>query len=359
MDIQWQRAWALVKQTSNYVWYRAMVHGALCLGVIAYWVVLSIVGMVFGPGAFWVLFVSSGIFGTMIGFGGFVGEALFYRQRAGHIALITELLTEGKLPEAISQVKWAQGRVRHYFGMTMLPQVRAGLRDAIGAVNVSVFDSAEALPTSVLPVPGIEGGTKLAQHLVSFSQGYIEDAAIAHAFKTKNENVLDATRTAVLLYCQCWKPVLTNAVTLTLVGYVFMLAASIVFLIPLGLLAQYAVPNADPDVRFVLFAVGVFLGISAKWVLYDPVASALTILTFLEEADLVTVDESWDETLETASPAYALLKKKAKGEVSAVKRAARRPRAKKAVREEIREEVREETLQEATEETHEETREAE
>lgn len=333
MDIQWTRAWALVKQTSNYVWYRAMVHGALCLGVVGYWIILSVTGMIFGSGAFWVLFVCSVIFGAVIGFGGFVGEALFYRQRAGHIALITEIMTEGRLPEAISQVKWAQGRVRHYFGMTMMPQVRAGLRNAIGTVNTTVFDSAEALPTSVLPVPGIEGGTKLAQHLVSFSQGYIEDAAIAHAFKTKNDNVLDAARTAILLYCQCWKPVLTSAVTLTLIGYLFMLAASVVFLIPLGLIAQYVVPSADPDVRFVLFAIGVFLGVSSKWVLYDPVASALTILTFLEEAELVTVDESWDETLETASPAYALLKKKANGEVSAVKRVAKRARVKKAVQE--------------------------
>lgn len=331
MGLQWNRAFMLVRQTSNYLWYRAMIHSGLILVVLAYLLGLSVVGAIFGIGAFWILLGLTAIFSVMISLISFVGEALFYRQRAGHIALTTEILSEGKLPDAISQVKWAQGRVRHYYGMTMLPQVRAGLREAIRTVNDRVFDSAEIIPTPVLPLPGLEGGTRLAQHLVTLSQGYLEDAAIAHAFKTKNENVFDAARTAVLLYCQCWKPILTDAVTLTLLGYAFTLCASILFLIPLGLIAHFWVVDTDTTIHFVLFAAGVLLGLTAKWVLFDPVASAAMVFTFLEEADLVVVDEAWDEVLEDASPAYALMKEKALHDIPpTAKPLPKRSRAKRA-----------------------------
>ena len=333
MELQWNRAFTLVRQTSNYLWYRAMIHMGLICGVLVYLIVLALVGVIFKAGAFWVLLGLTAIFSVMVSLVSFVGEALFYRQRVGHIALTAELLSEGKLPDAISQVKWAQGRVRHYYGMTMLPQVRAGLREAIRTVNARVFDSAETLPTAVLPLPGLEGGTRLAQHLVDFSQGYIEDAAIAHAFKTKNENVFDAARTAVLLYCQCWKPILTEAVTLTLLGYAFTLCASILFLIPLALIAHFFVPDTDTTAHFILFAMGVILGISAKWVLFDPVASASMVFTFLEEADLVSLDEAWDEVLEEASPAYALMKEKALHDIPPnVKAVPKRSRTKRAPR---------------------------
>ena len=333
MGLQWNRAFTLVRQTSNYLWYRAMIHGGLIVGILAYLMLLALVGVVFKAGAFWVLLGLTAIFSAMVSLVSFVGEALFYRQRAGHIALTTEILSEGKLPDAISQVKWAQGRVRHYYGSTMLPQVRAGLREAIRTVNVRVFDSAETIPTAVLPLPGLEGGTRLAQHLVNLSQGYIEDAAIAHAFKTKNENVFDAARTAVLLYCQCWKPILTDAVTLTLLGYVFTLSASLLFLIPLGLFAHFMVPDTDTTAHFILFATGAILGISAKWIFFDPVASASMIFSFLEEADLVTPDEAWDEVLEEASPAYALMKEKALHDIPpTVKPVPKRTRTKRAPR---------------------------
>jgi hypothetical protein len=189
--------------------------------------------------------------------------------------------------------------------MGLLPEIRRLLRDILRAVNRTRFDAAQ-----VPPAPGLEGGTKLAEHVVEFSQGYIEEAAIAYIFKSKNENVFDSARSALLIYGQCWKTVLGNAVTLTLLSYAFVLVASIAFLVPLGILSLL-LPDDWTIVRFVLFAIGVFLGFAAKWAFFDPVAGASTALLFLGESTVAAPDPEWEKTLETVAPAFTELTAKA------------------------------------------------
>ncbi|NIA13908.1 MAG: hypothetical protein GWP08_07495 [Nitrospiraceae bacterium] len=326
MGLQMKRALRIVLQTRSYVLYRVAMYAALCLFVVAYLGLLIAVGEVFGPGAFWVLLVVSVGLAVMLGLGGFVGEYVFCRLQAGHIALLSEIITEGRFPAGISQMKWVRGRVMHYFsGSGILTDVRRSLRDIIRAVNHSLFDSA-----AILPVPGIEGSLTFSRRIVDLAQGYVEEAAIAHAFKAKGDNMFEAARSSIVSYCQCWKVVLGNAVTLTLLGYGFALVASLLFLAPLGLASLWLVPESTM-IRFTLFAVGVFLGFSAKWALFDPVASASVILTFLEESELLTPDEAWEKKLELASPEYQELVRRAGGKLaSRPKRRAKRGRAAKA-----------------------------
>jgi hypothetical protein len=98
MGLQMKRAMEIVRKTSPYVLYRAAIYGALCLGVIVYLLLLAIIGAVFGAGAFWALLVISVALAWLLDVGSFIGEYVFYRQKAGHIALIAEIITEGQLP---------------------------------------------------------------------------------------------------------------------------------------------------------------------------------------------------------------------------------------------------------------------
>ena len=88
--------------------------------------------------------------------------------------------------------------------------------------------------------------------------------------------------------------------------------------------------------KFPLFVIGVFMGFAAKWSLYDPVASASTILAFFEENDLETPDPEWEPKLEAACEAFEELKHKAEKGDSAgrkTKKSTKRPRAKRAPKE--------------------------
>lgn len=293
MGLQLSKALSLVLKTKPYIVYRTAMHGALCLAVIVYLAMLALIGAVFGAGAFWAVLVASIVLTVLLGIGGFVAEYLFHRLKAGHVALFTEIVTEGGFPSGISQTKWVRGRVNHYFsGMGPLAQVRQILRGALRTMNHTLFDS-----SAVLPMPGLEGRMKCAQRLVDLSQEYIEEAILAHAFKSRDGNVVDALRAGLVVYCHCWKSILSNAVMLTLLGYAFALIAAVVCLVPLGALALL-VPPSWQVLRFTLFAVGLFMGFSAKWAFFDPLASASTILAFLEESDVVAPDPEWEARLD-------------------------------------------------------------
>ena len=325
------RAFAMFRQTMPYVLYRMLVYGALCGCVLVYLCLLALIGMVFGSGAFWVLAVLSALFAAVAGISGFVSEYVFYQPRAGHMALITEIIGEGQLPVGISQAKWARGRVVHYFeGMRLLPEVRRLVKETLRAVNGTLFDT-----TPVMPAPGLEGNTKLARQIVRLSQGYVEEAVVAYVFKTRNENVFEGAKMAVLLYCQCWKSVLGQAVTLTLLSYAFALVASVVFLIPLALVGALLIPHDWTVVRFTLFAIGVFLGFTAKWALFDPLACTATVLTFFGETDILALDAEWAKQVESVAPAFVELKQKAaeKAGENVVKKEGRRPRTRRPIKE--------------------------
>ena len=325
-----KRAIGIVMKTMPYVLYRALIYGVLCLCVIGYLTLLAVIGGVFGTGAFWALFLVSVGLVAMLGLAGFVGEYVFYQLKAGHVALITEIITEGQLPVGISQMKWARGRVLHYFDAAdprLGPgEILGSVRKVLRAVNRKLFESATALP-----LPGIECGTRFTEHMVDLSQEYVEEAVIAYAFKAKDRNLPKSAVNAIAVYCQSWKVILGNAVTLTVLSYCFALLAAVMFLVPLGFVAAQVVAPERTIVKFVLFATGVFLGFAAKWALFDPVACASTVLTFLEESDVSPPDPEWEKQVESVSEAFADLKQKADegaGEAK-VKRAAKRPRGRR------------------------------
>jgi hypothetical protein len=248
----------------------------------------------------------SALLTVLLGLGGFINEYVFFRLKAGHIALITEIVTEGGFPAGISQMKWVRGRVLHYFSSGgLLSEARQTLKGVLRAVNHSLFDS-----SALLPIPGFEGDMRFAQRVVDLSEGYVEEAVIAHAFKTKEDNVFDALRNSVTLYCQSWRVILGNAVSLTLLGYAFALVATVIFLAPLGW-ASLWLPEHWIVARFGLFALGVFLGFTAKWALFDPVASAAIILAFFGESDVTTPDPDLEQDIEDACPEFAALAQRA------------------------------------------------
>jgi hypothetical protein len=299
MGLQLERAFEIVRKTLPYFMHRAVIYGVLCLCVILYLGLLTVVGIVFGVGAFWALFIFSAFLVTAGGVGNFLSQYLFLWRRAGHVALMTEIITEGQLPNGISHTKWASGRVLHYFRSAgVLSEIRRLMRETLKAIHLNLVNVGGALP-----IPGVEGKARITQHLVSLSQSYIEEAGIAYVFRARDENVFASTRAALLSYTQCWKPVLTHAVTLTLLGYCVTLLASVLFLVPLGVLAVSPF-HEWISVRFLLFTIGVFMGLCVKWILFDPLANAVTILTFFGESDVSAPDPEMDAKLCEISPAY-------------------------------------------------------
>lgn len=306
MNLQIGRAFGIVMQTMPYLIYRAMIYGMLCIGFLIFLGMLGIVGAVFGGGAAVVLFFICLVGGGFLGLGQLLGTYVLYMLKAGHVALITEIVEKGKLPADISQTAWAKERVMGYFKeVSVLALIDQLLKGIIRRLNRSVFNV-----MNVLPIPGTDGAAKAMQKIVDFSLTYVDEAIIAYTFRTKNENVFDAAKKGVILYAQSWKGILTNAVALTILSYVFTIVMALIFLIPLGIVALM-LPDSWATTKFFLFVFALFLGFSMKWILFDPIACTSTILTFFHESEGQEPDAEWEARLDMASDKFTELKQKA------------------------------------------------
>jgi hypothetical protein len=289
MGLQLKRAFGIVLLTRNYILYRAAAYAALCAGVIGYLGLLSLLGMVFGTVAFWVLLLLSAGIAVILAMAGSLGELFFYRLKAGHIALIARIMAGGAFPRDMGQVRWAHLEVfGRMGGFGRLSQLRAAVRKAVRQLNRAHFPYAAVMAT------GPEEGVAFGQRMIDQSQKYIEQSIFAYAFREKEDPLFASIRTALVLYCHCAPRLLRNAITLTLLGAGFFVVAAVIFLAPLGL-AALAIPKGWALFKFVLFASGIFLGLSAKWAIYDPMACASTILTFFDETELVAPDKTWEQ----------------------------------------------------------------
>jgi len=304
MSLQLGEAIKIVGQTKIYLLYRAVIYGSIALVVAVFLGILVLIGSVFGSGAAMVLFIIALLAG---GFGfRLLREYVLYLLQAGHIALITEIAGAGALPSGISQTVWAKERVMKYYKeVSVLALVDQLVKGVLVSINRTLFNVMNALP-----IPGLESLAGIVQRIVNFSLTYIDESVIAYTFRTKNENVFDAARSGILIYCQSWKALLKNAVALTLLSYVFVILTTIVFMIPLGALALF-LPSSWAFVKFALFVLSLFLGISVKWILFDPVACTSTLLTFLKEAESTKPDPAWESKIEAVSDKFRTLKAKA------------------------------------------------
>ncbi len=295
-----RRSCKLVRQTMPYIGYRAAVYGIICGVVAVLLLILALIGRVFGPNAAMVLFIIALVGG---GFGWrLLRDYVLYLLQAGHVALITELVVNGALPEGIRQTAWARERVLHYFKeISILALVDQLVKGIINVLNRTLFNVVNALP-----IPSLGGVAKVAQKIVGLSLTYVDESILAYTFKTRNENVYDAAKTGIVIYAQSWKPILKTAVGLTLLSYAFSLVATLVFLIPLG-----AVALAAPSVRFAMFLLALFMGFSAKWILFDPIACTATMIVFLEEAAKTPPNPEWEAKIEAVSSKFSELKQKA------------------------------------------------
>jgi len=301
MGLQLGEAMKIVAQTKVYLLYRTVVYSAIAFFVALFLAILVLLGTIFGSGAAVVLFFIA-LFAGGFGFR-LLREYVLYLLQAGHIALITEIASKGSLPSGISQTVWAKERVMHYYKeVSVLALVDQLVKGVLVSLNRTLFNVMNALP-----IPAFEGLARMVQRIVNFSLTYVDESVIAYTFRTGNENVFDAAKSGIIIYCQSWKALLKNAVALTLLSYVFVVVTTTVFIILFIPVALFV-----PDVaKFALFVLAIFLGISAKWILFDPIACTSTLLTFLKEAESKKPDPAWEAKIEAVSDKFRTLKAKA------------------------------------------------
>jgi hypothetical protein len=297
-----REAVSLLLKTTPILWVRIGSYALLGVGLLVYFAVVG--------GIAWLLSQLWSVLGFIVvlaalagGFGivRWVTRYYFYLLKAAHAAVMTEFIVHGTGPEG-SQIEYGKEQVTSRFKDTSIMFAIDQVLDGV----VKGFNRMFTNVTDFLPLPGMDTLQNFVRRVSKFATTYIDEAILTRAYAEDNPNVWAVAKDGVILYAQCWKPILANAVALTLISYVEFFA----FLVILGVPAV-AVGALVPALQVPL-GIAVLVGAwMLKLAVADAYALAATLLAYHRSTEGMEPDPEWQTRLEEASDQFQELKQKA------------------------------------------------
>ncbi|MCD7060895.1 hypothetical protein [Pelagibacterium xiamenense] len=308
-DFSLGRSLGLMGRTLPFVIFRIAVYFGIA---VAYVLATGAgAGIGWGIGAFGdeEFRLSSIFWGGAIGFGLTAGALYFLREyilyivKAGHIAVLTELIDGKPIPDGRGQIEYAAGVVKARFAEA---NVLFAVDQLVKGVLAAIVGLAQGLAT-LLPIPGLQQAMGLLRAFLRISVGLIDEVILAFAIRTQATNPWASAQTALVLYGQNYKVMLKNAAWLTLFTYGLAFIVFLVMLAPAALVV-YLLPGAWSAGGFVF---ALLFAWAVKAALIEPFAIACMMQVYFKTVEGQTPDPEWDARISSASRKFEQIKDRA------------------------------------------------
>ncbi|SDU13893.1 ABC transporter ATP-binding protein [Halopseudomonas salegens] len=308
-DFEPGRALGLMFKTMPFILFRLGIY----LGAALAYMVMTGVGAGVGYGigslgsegfragsTFWGGLIGFGIVGAVMYW---LREYLLYVVKAGHLAVLVELMEGKELPAGKGQINYASTVVKERFAQASVlfavDQLIKGVLRAIVGLTRSVF--------RMLPIPGGQNLLRILQAFLKVAVGFIDEVILAYCIKTRSTNAWASSREALVLYGQNYKSMLKNAAWITLMIYLLYFLVFLVMLAPAALIA-YLMPGGW-SAAGVVFAF--LLAWSIKAGVLEPFAITCLMQAYFKAIEGQEPNPEWDAKLDGMSAKFRKLKDKA------------------------------------------------
>jgi hypothetical protein len=243
---------------------------------------------------------------------------IFYILKAAHLAIVAELLQNGKIPDGVNQLEWGKQQVQTRFGDVNVMFVVDELVNGV----VRAFTNTLGWLTGWLPGEALQTLVGMVKMVIRLSLSYIDEAVLARAFWLRSESVWSSAVDGVVLYTQIWKPILTNAIALMFISYIPFVAALIIFAAPVGFILN--IFSSD------LAAWGIVAALFLAWLIKasigDTFAMVAIIATYQRETANLTPNPEMKAKLETVSDKFRELQRHAMQELDKLSGSGEKPK---------------------------------
>lgn len=308
-------ALAMMARTLPFILLRVAVYFGMALGYVL--VTGTGAGIGYGIGGFGDdgFRASSTLWGGLAGFGLFgaimywAREYVLYIVKAGHIAVLVELIDGQPMPQGRSQIAHAATVVRQRFAQaSVLFAIDQLVRGVIGAITGVVRGV-----LTLLPIPGARQVSGLLHAFLRVAVGLIDEVILAHAIRSRATDPWASAREALVLYGQNYRPMLKNAAWLAVIVYGLSFVVFLVMLAPAALVV-YLMPGAWAAGGFVF---ALLFAWAVKAALLEPFAVACMMQVYFRAVEGQSPDPEWDARLEQMSGHF----RKLKGRIAGVRAA--------------------------------------
>src|SRR5690606_12382343 len=131
---------------------------------------------------------STSIWGGIAGFGLTAGAIYFLREyilyvvKAGHIAVLVELMDGKDIPDGRSQIDYASGVVKERFAET---SVLFGVDQLVKGVLAAITGIVQGI-ASILPIPGVQQLVGVVRAFLRIAVGLVDEVILAFAIRTRS-----------------------------------------------------------------------------------------------------------------------------------------------------------------------------
>ncbi|MCM1048783.1 MAG: hypothetical protein NC433_10195 [Clostridiales bacterium] len=196
---------------------------------------------------------------------------LGYVLKAGHIAVVTQLLTTGNLPEnqfeyGTQIVKKKFATAAAYFAVDRL--VSGAVRQINGGLDI--------VGNVLGKIPGMDSLVSLAKSIVGIALGNVDECCLAYTFYQEEQSAFKSAADGVVIYFQNWKTILKDALKTALIALVMSVAAwFLLMFVTLAFLGVLGMPGFD------MFFVAVILAVMIVLVVKSSVMDSYTMICML------------------------------------------------------------------------------
>lgn len=309
-DFSISRALGLMARTAPFVLFRILVY----FGISAAFILVTGTGAGIGYGVGLLgdddFHASATFWGAAIGFGGTAGVLFFLRDyllyivKAGHIAVLVELLDGRDIPGGRAQIDHARAVVTERFGQASALFVLDQLVRGVLRLITGLLDGIAAL----LPIPGLEQAMALVRGWLRLAVGLMDEVILAHILRVRAANPWTSAQEALVLYAQNAKPMLVNAAWLTLITWGLSLIVFLVMLAPAAAVVWLIPGQMSGGVM--IFAI--LFAWSVKAALIEPFAVACLLQVYFRETEGQQPDPDWMAQLQQLSDKFRSLGERAR-----------------------------------------------
>lgn len=238
----------------------------------------------------------------------FVVRYTLYLIQAGHIAVLTELITKGQVENgATGMFDYGRRVVTERFGqVNLLFALHLLVRGVVGAFNRTLD-----WVSQLLPIPGLSSVVGIVNAIVRAATTYIDETIFSYNLARGDENPWRSSKDGVIYYCQNSLEILKTAAWVVVLDKVLTVLLWAVMLVPAGLL-MFVLPVAlKPGGMILGFVVAALLASNVRQAFLRPVFLVMVMTKFHLAVRNQAINTEWDERLSSVSAKFREIKEKA------------------------------------------------
>lgn len=232
-------------------------------------------------------------------------EYILYVVKAGHIAVMVQLVDGREVPEGQGQIAYA----RQVVGRRFVEASVLFLLDQLIKGVVRVITGLIGGIAAFLPIPGLEGVARFVNSVIRLSLTYVDEVVLAYNIRLDSDEPYETARRGVILYAQNAKAMIRNALWLAVMLWGLAFVIFLFMLAPAGAVL-YFMPGQLAGWSFVLAIVFAW---AVKAALLEPFAVCALIQVYFRTIEGQVPNPDWDRRLTEASKHFRELKDKAFG----------------------------------------------